>query len=289
MGEIRSRLGQLASATAIAVVVSACGDEQAPQPTQASGPVTERHVHGIDVDPSDGSLYVATHSGLLRAASDEEVLEPVGRSRQDFMGFSIAGEGRFLGSGHPAAGEEGMPHQLGLIESRDKGMSWRGYSLYGQVDFHVLEVAGPRLYGVDAATGRMLYSKDSGRRWAGRETPAQVLSLSVDPQDPRRLVVATEYGLHRSTDEGRSWRRVNADRTGLVGWAAPRELYLLGADGTIERSSDAGARWRPRGAVSGGSPVAFEVEQDELYVALEDGSVLSSADGGASWTARAKP
>jgi photosystem II stability/assembly factor-like uncharacterized protein len=249
----------------------------------------ERHVHGLDVDPTDGSLYVATHSGLLRADSDEDVLQPVGQSRQDLMGFSIAAAGRFLGSGHPDPRTEGMPHQLGLIESKDKGLTWRGHSLYGQVDFHVLEAAGTRLYGVDAATGRMLFSNDGGRRWAERATPAQALSLAVDPQHPRRLVVATEYGLYRSTDEGRSWRHVKSDRTGLVSWAAPRALYLLGADGTLERSSDVGGRWRPRGVISGGLPAAFEAEPDGLYVALEDGSVLRSTDGGASWTARANP
>jgi hypothetical protein len=39
------------------------------------------------------------------------------------MGFSVAGPGRFIGSGHPDPSDTSSPPNLGLIESRDGGQT----------------------------------------------------------------------------------------------------------------------------------------------------------------------
>ena len=56
------------------------------------------HVHGLGVDPGDGMLYAATHSGLFKIPEQGEA-ERVANRAQDTMGFSIVGPGRFIGSG----------------------------------------------------------------------------------------------------------------------------------------------------------------------------------------------
>ena len=286
--ELGMRFAVVFASVSLALVLTACsGDGKGQSYVGESEEIG--HVHGVDVDPRSEWLYVATHGGLLRARPDDTRLELVGESRQDFMGFSTTDAGRFVASGHPAAAERGQPHQLGLIESEDEGQSWTALSLYGQVDFHALEASGPTLYGVDATRGRMLFSANGGRRWSGRETPAVPLSLAIDPANSRRVIIATEVGLYLSADEARSWRRVSRDRTGLVSWPSPRRIHLLGADGTVEVSSDAGRRWTTSGVVTGGRPTAFDAEKDAIYVALEDGSILRSTDGGRGWEMRARP
>jgi hypothetical protein len=40
---------------------------------------------------------------------------------------------------------QSLPPNLGLIESRDGGETWKNVSLLGQADFHVLESAGRRI------------------------------------------------------------------------------------------------------------------------------------------------
>ncbi len=54
-----------------------------------------------------------------------------GASRDGFMGFRSAGSGRYVASGHPDPRETALPANLGLVESRDGGASWRGVAYYG--------------------------------------------------------------------------------------------------------------------------------------------------------------
>ena len=68
------------------------------------------HVHGLGVNPADDQLYVATHTGLFRL--DGETPVRIADRYQDTMGFTVAGQNRFLGSGHPETFHFG-PHQCG--------------------------------------------------------------------------------------------------------------------------------------------------------------------------------
>ncbi|MBA3381046.1 MAG: exo-alpha-sialidase, partial [Actinobacteria bacterium] len=126
-----------------------------------AGPV---HVHGLGINPADGALYIATHTGLYRSGEGDSKSVRVGDRKQDTMGFSVIGPDRFVGSGHPDFRTD-LPPLLGLIESTDKGRSWESISLLGDADFHVLRAAGERVYGYDASNDRLLVSADAGRTW----------------------------------------------------------------------------------------------------------------------------
>jgi len=67
------------------------------------GPI---HVHGLGINPADGSLFIATHTGLFRVGKDSRKAIRIADRYQDTMGFSIVGPNRFLGSGHPDAREQ---------------------------------------------------------------------------------------------------------------------------------------------------------------------------------------
>jgi hypothetical protein len=254
------------------------------------GPV---HVHGLGVNPADGSLFIATHTGLYRVGKDERKAERVGDRLQDTMGFTIVGPNRFLGSGHPdltEAQEQNLPPHLGLIESTDAGKTWQSISLLGEADFHVLRYAGARVYGYDASNGRLLVSGDRGQSWNELDTPGPIVDLAVDPGDARRLVVSSsgglEQGLFESRDGGESWTRVS-EAVGLLAWSD--RLYVVGGGGQVIARADGGSRLEQRGTV-GGEPAAFEAEgPGELYAALHDGTIKRSTDGGATWTVRSTP
>lgn len=252
------------------------------------GPV---HVHGLGVNPADGALLIATHTGTYRVAPNERKAGRVGDSRQDTMGFTVAGPDHFLGSGHPDLGEaiaKDLPPHLGLIESRDAGRTWRSISLLGEADFHVLRFAGQRVYGYDASNDRLLVSVDGGRTWQQVTRPAPLLDLAVAPTNGRRVVSAGEGGLYLSADEGRTWRRL-ASRIGLLAWPAPRRLYLVEAGGSVLRSVDEGKRWTEVGNI-GGEPAALLAQTErQLYVALHDGTIKQSTDGGRTWSVRSTP
>lgn len=244
------------------------------------------HVHGLGV--SRGTLFIATHTGLWRAEAGSTTARRVGPSRQDIMGFSVLTSDRFVGSGHPDPSQADMPPNLGLIESRDGGRTWRNVSLLKDADFHVLESAGQRVYGFDGTQGRLMVSSDGGRKWEERRPPAAIFSLAVDPRDPDRILASTERGLFASQDAGETWRPRHEEVAGLLAWPSRGRLHLVAGSGAVMTSTDTGATWTTVGDL-GGQPAAFVAESGELYAALHDGTVRRSADGGQTWTLRAKP
>ena len=281
----------LAAAVAIVILWRANGDDRGAAGREAGdpGPV---HVHGLGVNPADGALFIATHTGLYRLDPTSDKADRVGNSFQDTMGFTIVGSNRFLGSGHPDLRTD-QPPLLGLIESTDAGESWQPISLLGEADFHVLRFSGGRIYGYDSSGDRLLTSADRGRRWRTLATPGQLVDLTVDPTNPNHIVATAigdgGEGLFESSDGGSSW--VHAGETvGLLAWSARDGLYLVSGDGRVFASRNSGGRTlNPRGQI-GGEPAALLADgEDELFVALHDGTIQRSTDGGATWSVRSKP
>jgi photosystem II stability/assembly factor-like uncharacterized protein len=292
MRALNRRCGALVPAALAALAITACGDDEgdgrgsagAQQVSAGQGPV---HVHGLGVNPKDGSLFIATHTGLFRAGPGESKASRVGDSTQDTMGFTVAGADRFLGSGHPGEFDNAI-NPLGLIRSTDAGRSWETVSLSGEADFHVLRWADGTVYGVDSGSGRLMVSGDGGESWEQRSPPAPLIDLAPDPGDPQHLLASGEGGLYRSSNGGRGWRPL-AGEIGLLAWPGRGRLFHVNAAGAVSSSADQGASWRPLGQI-GGQPAAFAAHTErDLYAALPDGTVKQSTDGGRSWTVRSTP
>ncbi|MEJ7753237.1 MAG: F510_1955 family glycosylhydrolase [Candidatus Limnocylindrales bacterium] len=261
------------------------GAETVPAPGDQKAEL--EHIHGLGVDPSSGALYVATHYGLFQAPKGQVQLERMGESRQDIMGFSVVGPRRFLGSGHPDPSQN-QPPNLGLIESRDGGTSWKNISLLGEADFHVLRSSGRKVYGFNGGTGKLMVSDDGGRKWASRTPPAAMFDLAMDPSDSNRVVASTGEGIFVSRDAGKGWRPLSGDVAGLLAWPSDASLFLVDGQGQVSRSTDAGQSFAVVGTV-GGPPSAFISHGDDLLVALGDGNVVRSTDAGANWQVTATP
>jgi BNR/Asp-box repeat len=273
--------GAVAAAVVVSVVVLVTRDDAAsiPDAAEERGPV---HIHGLGIDPKDSSLYIATHTGMWRVERGESEPTPVGESRQDTMGFTIAGPGHFLGSGHPDNFEQ--PPLLGLIESRDSGATWKPISLLGEADFHALRTVANRIYGYDVSNARLMISRDGGKTWTERKTTAPVLDLVPDPTSPDRLLATTEAGLLTSADAGATWNKLGR-AVGLLGWPTRNRLYLVTGDGDVLLSANGGRSWTRVGAV-GGQPAAFLAHTSRrLYAAIHGGPIVQSRDGGRSWRA----
>jgi hypothetical protein len=245
------------------------------------GPI---HIHGLGRNPADGALFIATHTGLFRQPRPGVRPTRVADRFQDTMAFTVVGADRFLASGHPDS-RENLPPFLGLIESTDAGRTWTPVSLQGQMDFHVLEAAGRRVYGFGfewkTRREQLLVSDDGGHSWQERSAPEPLFSLALDPRDADRAVAAGLRGLHLTVDGGRRWRRLRHP-TGLLAWTH-RGLYSVDSEGVV-RLARHDLRWtKPVGRV-GGDPAAFDAgSARELYVALHDGTIKRSLDGGRSW------
>ena len=258
-------------------------------PSVDPGPI---HVHGLGINPSDGALLIATHTGMWRVNANERKAERVGDSLQDTMGFTVVGADRFLGSGHPDLRDirdRRLPPLLGLIESTDAGKSWKPISLLGEADFHILRSFGDRIYGYDATNDRLLVSHNAGRTWDKRERPAPLIDLAADPDRPERLVGTGERGLYRSIDEGQTWDLVRRDAVGLLTWPRANSLFLVDGGGRVFVSPNRGRGWTALGQIGGQPAALLGRTAAELYVALHDGTIKRSGDGGRTWDLRSSP
>jgi hypothetical protein len=267
-----------------ALVAAGCGNDRPAPPSPA---LTEDpglvHVHGLGINPRDGTLYAATHTGLFTVR--DGTASRVADRYQDTMGFTVVGADHFLGSGHPDARDSqlyqpGRRPLLGLVESRDAGRSWRPLSLLGEADFHALQVAHGRVYGYDATGGRFMVSGDRVR-WQVRSR-IELLSVAVSPADPELVVATTGRRLLRSTDGGRRWRPIQGPALLVLDWAGPDALWGAAADGQVWRSRDAADTWQPPGRLDG-QPEALLAAGGRLYAAIAGLGIVSSPDGGRSW------
>ena len=269
-----------------AALAAGCGGEDSAETPARVHEEPLEHIHRVDAG-SDGTLFVATHEGLFKAAAGSTSLSRVGDREKDLMGFAIVSDDRFVASGHPDR-RDNLPPHLGLMQSTDGGATWESVSLLGKADLHVLRVAGDRVYGFDGLQGRLLVSDDGGATWDSRGATAPLFDLAIDPRDEDRIVAATERGLYESRDAGRRWRPANRRLGGYLAWADDGTAFLLDGRGEVHRAGRGLRRWKAAGTVAG-QPVAFTAAGDQLLAATSEGNVLVSGDGGSSWETRAAP
>lgn len=270
-----------------AVLLAGCSAQDSPAAPPADVDPTLEHIHELVADPVDGSLLVATHSGLFRLKIGTDgaatAVGPIGGLDFDPMGFTIV-DGIAYASGHPGPTTPdtfGSPN-LGLITSTDLGENWTNVSLMGETDFHGLTVAtspgaSPRVFGYDGSKQRIVSSLDGGVSWNdGAQISARDILAVGD-----LLYATTADGLVVSADNGATF---------TVDTAAPA-LFVIAADhnGAIAGIDVAGIVWTRQsddswvsgGAVTG-APHAFAINGSRFYVA-DDRGIAYTDDAGVTW------
>ena len=249
-------------------------------------------IGSLAVDPQDSSLLAATDRGLFRVEAD-------GRKAQRIAGefraqggsgpvsssliVSFAGPGELFASGHPDTSGTPLPANLGLIRSRDGGVTWTPVSQFGVADFHGLQAAGSTVVAFQPDQPLISVSADAGRTFEIRSAPAAAVDIAFEPGRPERMALTTEEGLYTSADGGESWRLRDTSGTEQLAWAASGELFSVDGDGVVRVSGDGGESWERRGST--GAPV-LDLTGDahgDLYAAPAGAEILRSSDGGASW------
>jgi hypothetical protein len=254
-------------------------------------------VGSLDVNPADGSLWLATNTGLFRLRADATRPRRVtGRLTTDLGEGEISaqlvirfrGPDALVGSGHPPEGSA-LPSALGLIASGDAGRTWTGVSDVGYADFHAIQLSRGTLVAALYGQAAVNVSHDRGRTFENRRLPQPIVDLAVDPDDPSRWIGSTRDGLIASSDEGRTWRPHEPTPNARFAWPQSNALYRIDPGGQVKFSGDGGERWQDRGSAGGEPQALFAESADHLYAALTDGTIKESADGARTWTDRLIP
>lgn len=267
-------VGGVALLTVIVLVALGRANNDEPEPrvgddaAARADDVPLQHVHGLGVDPLQGTLYAATHAGLFRFTGHGEP-EHVGDHR-DLMGFTVIGPDHFLASGHPdvAGVREGLPGHLGVLESTSGGSDWDIVALRGEADLHAMAYAEGQAYAVDATSGRFLASADL-RTWETRSS-STAGSIAVDPDDDQRVVTADGSRLQISQDGGRTWRTLQGPSLVFVAWGPGSDLWGVAADGRTYLRRPADGSWQELARLPG-EPQAVLADGTTMYAAAHDG------------------
>jgi photosystem II stability/assembly factor-like uncharacterized protein len=271
------RLGLAALALSAVAVLAGCGDGT----DEGDKHVALGHVHGLGLNPADGTLYAASHHGLFRVSGNAAPEQIAGRT-QDFMGFTIVGPDHFLASGHPGSNDSGQPPHLGLIETTDGGQTWTSVSLSGEADFHAMEAKHHTVYAYDSQSGQLMTSTDR-HNW-DRVATSGIADIAVAPDAPDEIIATTRDGPSRSADRGRTFTILaGAPLLSLVDWPDADHLLGVGPDGAVYISGDRGANWTRQGQVAGNPQAITAGGETDIYIATED-AINRSSDGGATFS-----
>jgi hypothetical protein len=280
---LRRTAACLAALSAVALV-SACSDPVEETPTIGRRDVPQDaglalgHIHGLGVDPGDGTLYVASHVGVFRV-SDDGTSERVADRWQDTMGFAVVGPSHFLGSGHPDLEEEDLPTSLGLIESTDAAQTWEPVSLLGDADLHAIEAVGDRIYAYDSTAGALVMT-DNRTDWR-TITQQPLYDLAAEPKTPDVVYATTDRGLLITSTNGSAPQPVTAAPVlTAIDWQPDGPLVGIAPDGAVMASTD-GVDWTKVGEVDGPAE-ALDVVDGRWHAATSTG-VYESTDDGKTW------
>lgn len=252
------------------------------------------HAHGLSTDLEDSNkLYIATHEGLY-VLVDEKDLYQVGKSRDDYMGFSPHPKSinTFFSSGHP---EEGG--NIGFQKSTDGGYTWEKLSdgVNGPVDFHAMAVSSvnPNLI-FGWYRGMLQKTEDGGNNWeVVRPTPFVTVSLTADSSDENILYASSPQGAFISRDKGQKWQELSTElKNTFVSMIAinpknSHEILSFSERLRLAKSIDGGKTWSKINESFDGGTVLFisynRQSPGSLYALTERHSIYKSTDSGENW------
>ena len=173
-----------------------------------------------------------------------------------------------------------------IFVTRNAGDSWR--KAFSMPDYqYTYDIEVDRADPTRIFVGSGYMSTDSGGHWTEFTRPSDTTTdIDFDPHDPNGLFAATDGGLYRSADLGRTWGRIHGSvGFGVVVHPASEGTLYYATQESVEKSTDGGTTWtillEPPEELS--DLEMDPVDHSILYAAGWDG-VRRSLDGGESWT-----
>jgi phosphoribosyl-AMP cyclohydrolase len=199
-----------------------------------SSNITLEHIHGLGYSPDGKRIMVPAHNGI-KVFSEDHWNHGKGE-KHDYMGFSAVSDG-FYSSGHPAPGSN-KKNPFGLVKSEDEGESIKHLTLYGEVDFHLMNVSynTHTVYVVNPQPNSQMselglhYSKDQGKTWTKSKVNGfteEITALAVHPDQDAIIAAGSQQGVYISSDYGDTFEKI-ADTQATSLYFAPNGKLMIG-------------------------------------------------------------
>ena len=152
--------------------------------------------------------------------------------------------------------------------------------------------------------GGVWHSPDGGDNWNRIRDPfplgSQVRGMAVYPDNPRRILAGSDYGIYRSEDCGATWEKMWSPMDGMPIWSIAigpedTETIFVGIKpAALFRSKDGGQSWTKLSVQMAqechiGPPMVTMLMVDAqdhrtVWAGVEVDGVYRSLDGGDTWT-----
>ncbi len=260
--------------------------------TYVGGPLAVDFIHhnvanGVTVDAA-GNAYVVGTTSSTQFPTVKPAQRTYGGGEEDAFVASFGPSGNvryatYLGGGH---------HDLGSSIAADPAGNVLVTGTTESTDFPLAQPI------VAVYPGPLFRSSDDGAHWdpSARGLNAHVRDLVFDPHTPSTMYAATNRGVFKTTDEGKTWTRrsdgLPPDRGSdaraiaiVINPITPATLYVIAEPG-VYKTVDAGDHWQRvytfenllgtyALAIDAGAP-------DTVFVGGRIG-VYKTTDGGRTW------
>lgn len=183
-----------------------------------------------------------------------------------------------------------------VFKSTDGGANFQDVGAevlpYSELEAIAIDPKNPETLYVGAHFAGAYKTTDGGGTWKEinrgfPDSPRVIQGLAVVSGTPRRIYASDYYGVHRTTNDGKSWEHLALGdrRVDIETLAAAGDVVVGGAEhGRIQRSKDRGDSWRQS---SSGPSVRCLVQDPKdpntVYACPSDGGIYRSVDGGINW------
>ena len=295
-------------------------------PAFTSGRIADLAIH-----PNKKTWYAAVASGgVWKTDNAGTTWSPIFDSQASYSIGTVVLDPKdpnivWVGSGENNA-QRAVAFGDGVYKSEDGGRTWKNMGLkqsehIGRIvidprDSKVIFVAAQGPLWAEGGDRGLFKSTDGGETWTkllSGEKYAGVNDVSLDPRNPDVMVASTwqrhrqvwgylaggpESALHRSTDGGKTWKKLSGvpEGEGRIGLARssshPDIVYALveasNNRGGVYRSSDNGVSWERRGGSFSSSSLYYnelwvDPNDEDRLIAVDVQNQVSN-DGGRTWT-----
>ena len=294
--------------------------------------LSDAECYTVDVHPKDPSIvFAGTSNGVYRSTDGGASF-----ARANFPDMNRQVWSFLVAEENPNLIHAGAS-PIDVYRSDDKGASWRKLPTPAIGEYCTGPFA-PRVMRMAQIPGKpghiiaaleingAMYTTDGGETWTDQcadlirladlpglgsrivqqHTPAEGMldghAIATSPADPGAAIIAVRMGLFRTTDGGKTWTNMEANKFSpttygrdiRVSRADPKTMYAAlsvaaaSHDGGIYRSTDAGKSWSRFDKVQvHGTIMSIGLhpsDPDQVYIgARYKGEIFGTTDGGATW------